>query len=105
EQVKLELIKLFNDLPPNLEQNISSYLEEKLNTEYSKISKLFSLTEGITIEKYVIKLKIEKVKELIQNRALNFTQISQLLGYSHLNHLSRQFAKETGMSLTDYKSK
>ncbi len=104
EQIKIELIKLLNDLPLHLDQNLSIYLEELLHTEYSKISKLFSTTEGITIEKYFIKLKIEKVKELIQNQEYNFTEISQLLNYNNVNYLSRQFASETGMSLTVYKS-
>ena len=104
EQIKIELIKLLNDLPLKLNQNLSMYLEEVLHSEYSKISKLFSTTEGITIEKYFIKLKIEKVKELIQNQEYNFTEISQLLNYNNVNYLSRQFASETGMSLTLYKS-
>ena len=104
EHVKIELIKLLKNLPLDLSQKLSVYLEEKLNKEYSKISKLFSITEGITIEKYFIKLKIEKVKELIQNQEHNFTVIGQLLNYSNINHLSRQFKSETGMSLTDYKS-
>jgi len=30
--------------------------------DYAKISKVFASTENITIEKYFIKLKIEKVK-------------------------------------------
>ncbi|MGV8916169.1 MAG: helix-turn-helix domain-containing protein [Kaistella sp.] len=104
EQIKIELIKLLDDLPLELNQNLSIYLEDVVHTEYSKISKLFSTTEGITIEKYFIKLKIEKVKELIQNQEYNFTEVSQLLNYSNVNYLSRQFASETGMSLTFYKS-
>lgn len=104
EQIKIELIKLLHDLPLELNQNLSMYLEELMHTEYSKISKLFSVTEGITIEKYFIKLKIEKVKELIQNQEYNFTEISQLLNYNNVNYLSRQFASETGMSLTLYKA-
>jgi AraC-like DNA-binding protein len=49
-------------------------------------------------------LKIEKVKELVQAKELNFTEMAQLLDYSHINHLSGQFKSETGMSLTEYKS-
>ena len=79
-------------------------MESKLNLEYSKISKIFSVTEHITIEKYFIKLKIERVKELIQLQEGNFTEISQLLDYSNVNHLSRLFKSETGMSLTNYKN-
>ncbi|PXX28169.1 AraC family transcriptional regulator [Arenibacter sp. ARW7G5Y1] len=104
EQVKIELIKLLKNLPLDINRKLSKYLEEKLNREYSKTSKLFSIMEGITIEKYFIKLKIEKVKELIQNQEFNFTEIGQILNYSNINHLSRQFKTETGMSLTIYKS-
>ena len=75
-----------------------------MSIEYSKISKIFSFNESITIEKYFIKLKIEKVKELIQLQENNFTEISQLLDYSNVNHLSRLFKNETGMSLTEYKN-
>jgi len=104
EQVKIELIKLLKQLPLDIDQKLSAYLEEKLNKEYSKTSKLFSIKEGITIEKYFIKLKIEKIKELIQNQEYNFTEMGQLLNYSNINHLSRQFKSETGMSLTNYKT-
>ncbi len=104
ERVKIELIKLLNDLPLQVNGKLSSYLEEKLKSEYSRTSKLFSVTEGITIEKYFIKLKIEKAKELIENQETNFSEIGQLLNYSNINHLSKQFKSETGMSLTIYKS-
>lgn len=104
EQVKLELIKVLKELPLELDKKLSNYLAAKLGCEYSKISKVFSFTEGMTIEKYFIKLKIEKVKELIQGKEYNFTEMAQLLDYSHINHLSGQFKNETGMSLTDYRS-
>ncbi|AGC75854.1 helix-turn-helix domain-containing protein [Aquimarina sp. M1] len=103
EQVKIILIKMMENLPIQLSDKLSKHLSEKLHQDYSKISKVFSFTQGNTIEKYFIKLKIEKVKELIQTQEKNFTEISQLLDYSHINHLSRQFKTETGMSLTTYK--
>ena len=103
EQVKIELIKLLNVMPLEIDGKLSDFLADKLQKEYSKISKVFSITEGITVEKYFIKLKIEKVKELIQTPDYNFTEISQLLDYSNVNHLSKQFKSESGMSLSDYK--
>lgn len=104
EQVKVELIKVLKNLPLELDKKLSEYLGSKLGREYSKISKVFSVTEGITIEKYFIKLKIEKVKELIQGNEYNFTEMGQLLNYTNIHHLSRQFKNETGMSLSHYKS-
>ena len=104
EQVKVELIKALQELPLELNKKLSAHLAETLGHEYSKISKVFSFTEGITIERYFIKLKIEKVKELIQDKEYNFTEMGQLLNYSNIHHLSRQFKSETGMSLSHYKS-
>ncbi|MDR5591888.1 helix-turn-helix domain-containing protein [Christiangramia marina] len=104
EQVKIQLLKMLEDLPLDMDGKLSDLLMQKMNQDYSKISKVFSSTEGITIEKYFIKLKIEKVKELIQTQQPNFTEISQMLNYSHINHLSGQFKNQTGMSLTAYKS-
>ena len=103
EQVKIHLIKIIDRLPLELPENLSTHLAKRMHQDYSKMSKVFSANEGITIEKYFIKLKIEKVKELIQAQQKNFTEISQLLDYSHINHLSRQFRSETGVSLTEYK--
>ena len=65
---------------------------------------MFSKKENITIEKYFIKLKIERVKELIQLQQLVFSDIAYLLDYSSVNHLSRQFKNITGLSMTDYKN-
>jgi len=104
EQVKITLVKLLDELPLIMHENLSVYLSRKLNQDYAKVSKVFSVTEKITVEKYFIKLKTEKVKELIQADTHNFTEISQLLDYSNANHLSRQFKNETGMSLSAYKA-
>ncbi len=104
EQVKIELIKALKELPLEIKTKLSTHLANTLGVEYSKISRVFSFTEGLTIEKYFIKLKIEKIKELIQAKEINFTEMGQLLDYSNVNHLSRQFKSETGMSLSAYKS-
>jgi AraC-like DNA-binding protein len=104
EQVKIQMIKILDNLPLDLNEKLSTHLAEKMHQDYSKVSKVFSSTDGITIEKYFIKLKIEKVKELIQAQEKNFTEISQLLDYSHINHLSRQFKAETGLNLSQYKA-
>ncbi len=104
ENIKHKLIELLNELPIKDNKVLSKYLSDILNTDYSKISKVFSYTTGKTIEQYFINLKIEKVKELIQSSQYNFTEISQLIGYSSVGNLSAQFKKHTGKSLTEYKN-
>ena len=82
----------------------SKLLSNELNKEYSQLSKLFSETEGITIEQFVILQKIEKVKELLAYKEMNLNEISYKLGYSSVAHLSAQFKKVTGLTPSQFKA-
>ena len=83
--------------------NFSEILSKKLNKDYSYLSGLFSDVEGITIEKYIINQKIEKVKELIIYNEMNLSEIAYQLGYSSVAHLSAQFKKVTGLTPSHFK--
>lgn len=83
--------------------NFSYLLENELGTDYHYLSKLFSSIEGITIEKFIILQKIEKVKELLFYDELSLSEIAYKLGYSSVQHLSNQFKKAIGMSPSQYK--
>ena len=104
ERIKLILIEQLVELPLHIKVNMSQLLASVLYRDYKTLSKLFSSKEKTTIEKYFIKLKIEKVKELIQLKQHSFSDIGHLLDYSSVNHLSRQFKDIVGMSMTDYKN-
>jgi AraC-like DNA-binding protein len=67
------------------------------------LSHLFSEVEGITIEKYVIHQKIERVKELLVYDEKSLSEIAFQLGYSSVAHLSAQFKKVTGLTPTHFK--
>jgi len=82
---------------------LSEFISAELKLDYQSLSQLFSSVEGITVEKYFIQLKIERVKELLVYDELNLTQISYRLGYSSLAHLSSQFKQITGMSPSAFK--
>jgi len=83
--------------------NISDLLSNELGYDYSYLSNLFSSVEGITIEKYLILQKIEKVKELLVYDELSLNDISYKMGYSSAQHLSQQFKKITGMTPSHFK--
>lgn len=104
EKMKIILIELLTELPLHLKINTSEHLSLTLHRDYKILSKLFSKNENTTIEKYFIKLKIEKVKELIQLKQYSFSDIAYMLDYSSINHLSRQFKEIVGISMTDYKN-
>lgn len=104
ERTKIVLIELISELPIEMKKNTSEHLATLLHRDYKILSKIFSKNENTTIEKYFIKLKIEKAKELIQMQQLTFSDIAYQLDYSSVNHLSRQFKNTTGVSMTDYKN-
>ena len=84
-------------------QNISAYLTTHIGKDYSFLSKTFSKHENITIEKYVILQKVEKIKELLTYDELSISEISYLLDYSSVQHLSAQFKKITGLTPSQFK--
>jgi len=90
-----------NEVPESFA--LTRFLAETMGEEYTSISHLFSSLEGITIEKYFINLKIEKVKEWLSYGELNLSEASFKLGYSSVQHLSAQFKKTTGMTPSQYK--
>ena len=87
-----------------LKINFSDYLSEKLNFQYTYLANLFSKAEGITIENYIIALKIERVKGLLIYDELNLTEIAFKLHYSSLAHLSNQFKKVTGLTPSSFRA-
>lgn len=104
EQIRQLLIELAQNTDADkLRVNVSVWLAEKLNKDYSYISSLFSSVEGQTIEQFLIKQKIEKVKELLVYDELTLSEVSYKLGYSSVAHLSNQFRKVTGLTPTQFK--
>ncbi|GAB4120136.1 MAG: hypothetical protein OHK0057_26070 [Thermoflexibacter sp.] len=105
EQIKTLVIELIHrnlEATPLL-MNYSAYFSEQLGFDYSYLSMLFSSYEGITIEKYIILQKIERVKELLTYGELTLSEIAYQMDYSSVQHLSNQFKKVTGLTPSEYK--
>ena len=49
-------------------------------------------------------MKVNAAKQLIRTNKMNFTQISEQLGYTSIHYFSRQFKKVTGMTPSEYAS-
>ena len=103
EQIKQAMIELIHHSTYNAMVRNSDFLVERFDMSYPYISSLFSKHENITLEKFTILHKIEKVKELIQYGDLTLSEIAYIMGYSSVQYLSAQFKSVTGVSVTDYK--
>ncbi len=103
ERIKNVIVEMvhYNDEIPKM--NYSGYLSEKLGYDYTYLSNTFSEVQGITIQHYIIKHKIEKVKELLLYDEFNLTEIAHKLHYSSPSHLSNQFKKVTGLTPSFFK--
>jgi AraC-like DNA-binding protein len=103
EKIKNIIIELVHYSEDQLKINLSDYLSEKLNYDYTYLANLFSEVQGTTIEKFFINHKIEKVKELLVYDELNLKEIAFKLHYSSVSHLSSQFKKVTGLTPSHFK--
>ncbi|OQP63377.1 AraC family transcriptional regulator [Niastella vici] len=103
QQIKALIINLIYHTDEPLVKNLSVYLSNQLHYDYTYMSNLFSNQLGITIEKFYICHKIERVKELLIYKELSLTDIAFKLHFSSVAHLSAQFKKITGLSPTHFK--
>jgi AraC-like DNA-binding protein len=103
ERIKNLIIKVVHNSDEQVKYKFSHYLSEELGYDYNYMANLFSSEKGITIEKYFIKHRIERVKELLLYDELSLKEISYRMHYSSVAHLSAQFKKVTGITPTYFK--
>jgi len=104
EKIKTIIIELVHYTDDQIKINLSDYLSEKLNYNYTYLANLFSEVKGTTIEQFYLAHKIEKAKELLVYDELNLTEIAYKLHYSSVAHLSNQFKKMTGLTPSHFKN-
>lgn len=103
EKIKNEIVNLVHYSEEQLKTNFSQHISKQLHHDYTYLSNLFTEVEGISIERYFIAQKIERVKELQVYDELSLSEIAFKLNYSSVSHLSKQFKKVTGLTPTYFK--
>ncbi len=104
DKIKAIIIEMVHHSVALPSSNYSAVISKKLCHDYGSLSTLFSTVTSTTIEQYIIAHKIERVKELLLNDELNITEISYMMNYSSVAHLSAQFKKVTGTTPTYFKN-
>lgn len=99
----------YNKIISYLEQHIREYVTiENICKENligrSQLQKMFREQHQCGVIDFFSKMKVELAKQLIRENNMNFTQISDYLGYSSIHYFSRQFKKITGMTPSEYAS-
>ncbi len=103
-QIKVTVVELIHEMN-NVDSIVrkSDYLVEKLGLSYPYLSRLFSDHEQITLEKYIILQKIERIKHLIDSDEYSLSEIAFMMDYSSVQYLSNQFRQITGLTVSEYK--
>lgn len=96
-----EIIITLIESGETLKVNLSDYLSSKLGYHYTYIGNSFAAHEKISIRDFVIKKKIERAKELLQEDN-TVSEVAAVLNYSSVAHFSNQFKKETKMNPSSY---
>jgi AraC family transcriptional regulator len=104
EQIKQVVIETMRTDMSRMSQKWSELISDKLHYDYTYLSGLFSSVEGITLEQYIIRQKVERTKELLVYDELSMSEIAWQLGYSSTAHLSNQFKKVTGLPPSHFRS-
>lgn len=103
QKIKNIIIELVHYSDEPLAINLSAFLSQELDHDYTYLANLFSEVQGTTIEQFFIGHKIERVKELLVYNELSLTEIAALMHYSSVGHLSAQFKKVTGLTPSYFK--
>jgi len=105
ERIKNTIVRLVHHTKEAPRHKYSEVIASDLGQDYPSLSKLFSESEGTTIEQYLLRQKTEKVKEYLGYDELTLSEIADRMGYSSVAHLSGQFRKLTGMTPTEFKAR
>jgi hypothetical protein len=98
EKLKRAIFDLEMYSDEDLKTSYPDFITLSVNDNFISLNTLFSEIEGITIEKYIIKQKVELVKELLGHHNLNITEIAVKMHYSNVAHLSSEFKSITGLT-------
>ena len=80
-----------------------SYLADICSVSESYMKKLFVKKFGVPPVKYIIQLKMNYARDLLEREEYTVTDIAQICGYDNLGFFSRQFKDYTGITPTKFK--
>ncbi len=103
-----------NPLAPTMKYLEKHFADPTLNnqvlSDYSQISEvyfrqLFKQTYNTTPRQYILELRLQNAKQLLSDRTIPISEVSEKCGFSNIYHFCRSFKGHTGMTPTEYRQK
>ena len=77
-------------------------LAQRLGVSKAHLSRSFAEKTGVTPGKYIIRVKIQYAKLLLQDPDVSISYVAEAAGFANANYFAKVFRRETGMSPTQY---
>lgn len=85
------------------ESLVLSALAERLQTNQRCLQRIFKMRLGYSPIEYLIRIRIEHAKQLLEQGNQSLAQIAEEVGYPDIYYFSRLFKKKTGFTPRTYK--
>lgn len=103
DKVDVEQIKAYIDL--NYYEDLSiSFFTEKYFISKEHLIRLFKQKYGCGLYEYILKVRMERAKELLSDPAVKIQTVCEKVGYNDTNYFSKAFKKYVGVSPQEYRS-
>lgn len=102
-EVNMELVRSYIDSNFNKELSLHS-LASRFYMNSSALSRSFKNATGQTVVGYINQKRIEKAKELLEERNCSIGLMADKLGFRTTTYFERMFKQTTGMTPTQYKN-
>lgn len=102
-KLKKSIKNLENYSDENLKTSFSDFIQLSVDDNFISLNKLFAEIEGITIEKYIIRRKIERIKEMLVYEDIGIDELALKMHYNSTSSMANQFERETGLSPSHFR--
>jgi AraC-like DNA-binding protein len=104
EKLKMAIVDVENNSDEDLKTSFIDYISRNMDDNFNSLNTLFAEIEGISIEQYIVRQKIERIKELLVYDKLNLEEIAGKLHYTNTIQLSKQFENATGLTPAHFRN-
>jgi len=80
-------------------------IAKELNMTYSWFRRLFKQYTGLSPAQYIIKLRLQRAKELLSTTTRPVKEIAVIMNYESVDYFSTQFRRQAKMTPTQYRNR
>ena len=80
------------------------FLAERCGMSARHLRRLFAKTYGIGVQEYIMAVRLEKAKKLLEETALSIEKIISKVGYNSPRYFRKLFKAQLGCTMSEYRA-